>query len=69
MTEESNDALSIMCADIRAIAKELRFGKMEFPNNTNPSMVMEVHNGIIKQIDIVLHGDNSIDKTKRYRAD
>lgn len=71
--EENNltgsDALGIMCNDIRAIARELGFGKMEFPNNTNPSMVMEVHNGSIKQIDIVLHGDNNIDKTKRYRAD
>lgn len=66
---EETDALGVMCSDIREIARELGFGKMEFPNNTNPSMVMEVHDGVIKQIDIVLHGDNDIDKTKRYRAD
>lgn len=64
---EKTDALGRMCDDIRLIARELGYGKMEFPNNTNPSMVMEVHDGIIKQIDIVLHGDNGIDKTKRYR--
>ena len=64
---EENNALGAMCSDIRAIARELGFGKMEFPNNTKPSMVMEVHNGVIKQVDIVLHDDNGIDKTKRYR--
>ena len=71
--EEKNltkkDALSIMADDIRAIARELGFGRLEFPNNTNPSMVMEVHDGLIKQVDIVLHGTNGIDKVKRYRAD
>ena len=62
------DALGIMCADIREIARELEYGQMQFPNNSNPSMVMEVHDGFIKQVSLVLHGDNGIDKTKKYRA-
>ena len=64
-----SDAFGIMCRGIRAIARELGYGQIQFPNNSNPSMVLEVHNGIIKQVDIVLHGDDGIDKTKRYRAE
>lgn len=64
---QCDDAFGKMCSDIRAIARQLEFGSLKFPNSENPSMIMEVHDGLIKQVDIVLHGENGIDKTKRYR--
>lgn len=63
------DAFGIMCSDIRAIARELGFGTLWFPQKDNPSLICKVHNGLIKQVDIILRGDNGIDKTKTYRAD
>ena len=61
------DALGAMCSDMRVIAMQLEYGTLKFPNSENPSLVCEVHDGYIKQIDIVLHGKNGFDKTKRYR--
>lgn len=58
------DALGKMCADIRDIAKEVAFGQIFFPNRANPSITCEVHNGLIKQIEILYP-----EKTVRYRSD
>jgi hypothetical protein len=58
------DAFGKMCEDIRAIAEELKFGSMHFPTRSNPSIIFEVHDGQIKQVELVFEN-----KTKKYRAD
>jgi hypothetical protein len=58
------DAFGIMCQNIRAIARELGYGTLKFPNSERPVLICEVHNGLIKQVDVVFNS-----KTKRYRAD
>lgn len=59
-----SDAFGIMCVDIRAIARELGFGSLHFPCKANPSLKMQVHNGIIKEVELVFDH-----QTKKYRAD
>lgn len=58
------DAFGKMCKDIRAIAKQLEYGTLKFPNSERPSLICEVHDGLIKQVDVVFNHE-----TKRYRAD
>lgn len=78
--EENNltqtDPLSIMCNDIRAIAQEKKFGTLYYPTMKNPSIVMELHDGLIKQADVlfenVKHENGEVilpDRKARYRAD
>jgi len=66
--EEKNltkkDALGIMADDIRAIAQQLGYGSLKFPNSGHPSLICEVHDGLVKQVELVFNHE-----TKRYRAD
>ena len=58
------DSLSIMCDDIRAIARELKYGTLNFPNSERPVLICEVHNGDIKQVTLVCNHES-----RKYRAD
>ena len=64
-----SDAFGKMCADIRAIARELGFGTLWFPCKANPSITFEVHNGLITQVELTFTQNGQPDRKKRYRAD
>lgn len=68
-SEEENklkchDAFGIMCADVRDIARELGYGELRFPSQANPGLIMQVHDGVISQVELVFDH-----QTKKYRAD
>jgi len=41
------DSLEKMCSDIRKIAEVKRYGTIWYPTMANPSIVCEVHNGLV----------------------
>jgi hypothetical protein len=58
------DALGKVCDCLREKAKELGFGTLFLPDRVNPGIIVEVHNGQIKQVEI-----HYPEKTVKYRAD
>jgi len=63
------DCLERMCFDIRAVAREVRFGTIWFPCKSNPSFECKVHNGLVTQVEITFTNDYSPDRKKVYRSD
>lgn len=47
------DSLEKICSDIRRIAEEKRYGTIWYPTMANPSIVCEVHNGLVTQTQIL----------------
>ena len=47
------DALEKMCSDIRKFAEVKRYGDIWYPTMANPSIVCEVHNGLVTQAQIL----------------
>lgn len=47
------DSLEKMCADIRQMAEVVRYGTIWYPTMANPSIVCEVHNGLVIQTQIL----------------
>jgi len=47
------DSLEKMCSDIREIAEVKRYGTIWYPTMANPSIVCEVHNGLVTQTQIL----------------
>lgn len=62
LNEPYQDALGQMCDDVRAIAKQLEYGTLSFPTRERPSLVCEVHDGVIKQVEVFFNH-----KSKKYR--
>ncbi len=70
------DALEKMCSNIRAIAEVKRYGTIWYPTMANPSIVCEVHNGLVTQTQILFinakHKDGQPvvpDHGVKYRSD
>lgn len=70
------DALSKMCSDIRAIAREKEYGTLYYPTMSNPSIVMELHDGRITKADVLFenatHENGEVilpDRKAKYIAD
>ncbi|MBA7712820.1 hypothetical protein ES703_121810 [subsurface metagenome] len=71
------DAIGIMGAAIRLAARELKYGKLYYPTLANPALIMEVHDGVVKQVDVLfeqakLDEDGKPilpERVARYRAD
>lgn len=71
------DALEKMCDDIREIARIRRFGRIWYPTMANPSIVCEVHNGLVTQAEVLFinvdHNSEKVpilpDHTAKYRSD
>lgn len=59
---QCDDAFGKMCRDVRDIAKELGYGTLYFPTSERPSLVCEVHDGEIKQVELFFDH-----KSKKYR--
>lgn len=47
------DTLEKMCSDIRQIAEVVRYGTIWYPTMANPSIICEVHNGLVTQTQIL----------------
>lgn len=47
------DALEKMCSDIRQTAEVVRYGTIWYPTMANPSIICEVHNGLVTQVQIL----------------
>lgn len=47
------DSLEKMCSDIRHIAEVKRYGTIWYPTMANPSIICEVHNGLVTQTQIL----------------
>lgn len=47
------DSLEKMCSDIRKIAEVTRYGTIWYPTKANPSLVCEVHNGLVTLVHIL----------------
>ena len=70
------DALEKMCSDIREIAEVKRYGTIWYPTMANPSIVCEVHNGLVTQAKVffinVEHKEGKPvlpDHSANYRSD
>ena len=65
-----------MCSDIRQIAEINRYGTIWYPTMANPSIVCEVHNGLVTQAHILFvnadHNEGQPiipDHSAKYRSD
>lgn len=71
------DSLEKMCDDIRLIAEVTGYGTIWYPTKDNPSIICEVHNGLVTQTEILFikarHDKDGTpiapDRSVKYRSD